>query len=306
MTLPPVGFIGLGTMGRGMALNLVKAAEAVYVFDPAPEAMKLLTDAGAIACASPAEVTEKTATIVLCVPDAPQVRDVIFGPGGNGPKGIVEAGRGGITVLDATTMVRDKAIAIHEEAAEKGVAYWDCPISGLPRRAADGTLTIMFGGTKEAYEAALPVLSACGRDILHCGPAGAGQAMKGLNNVIYDINIAAFCELLPLAVKAGMEVGVLEKLVLTGSSRSFASEHFVPKILGGDFTGDFPMQAAFKDIVNVRQMAAEVGGETPLADAMTAIYEKALAAGFGDGPKSSIVKLYEAALGVEFRRPDKE
>lgn len=310
MSLPPVGFVGLGTMGRGMALNLVKASEKVFVYDPMPEAVKLLTDAGAVACSSPAEVAEKVSTIVICVPDAPQVRDVIFGPnpdqqGGNGPKGIAEAGRKGITVLDATTMKKPDCMAIAKDAEAKGVAYWDCPISGLPKRAADGTLTIMFGGTEAAYAAALPFLTPCGKDVIHCGPLGAGQAMKGLNNVIYNINIVAFCELLPMAVKAGMNIDALEKLVLTGSSRSFASEHFVPKVLNGDFSGDFPMQAAYKDIVNVQAMAAEVGAEIPVADAMTASYRKALDAGYGPGPKSSIIKVYEEALGVKFRKPGK-
>ena len=305
MSLSSVGFIGLGTMGRGMALNLVKAAAKVFVYDPMPEAVKLLTDAGAEACASPAEVAEKVATIVICVPDAPQVRDVLFGPGGNGPKGVAEAGRKGVTVLDATTMKRPDCLAIAKDAEAKGIAYWDCPISGLPKRAADGTLTIMFGGTPDAYAAALPILSACGKDVIHCGPLGAGQAMKGLNNVIYNINIAAFCELLPLAVKAGMTVESLEQLILSGSSRSFASEHFVPKVLNGDFSGDFPMQAAYKDIVNVQSMATEVGAATPLADAMTSIYQRALDAGFGPGPKSSMIKVYEQDLGVQFRRPAK-
>jgi 3-hydroxyisobutyrate dehydrogenase-like beta-hydroxyacid dehydrogenase len=306
MTLPPVGFIGLGTMGRGMALNLVKASEQVFVYDPVPEAVKLLTDAGAIACASPAEVAEKTGLVVVCVPDAPQVRDVLFGPGGNGPGGVADAQRDGITVLDATTMKRPDALAIAEDAAARGLTYFDCPISGLPRRAADGTLTIMFGGTKEGYDAALPILKACGQEIIHSGPIGAGQAMKGLNNVIYNINIAAFCELLPMALKSGMSVETLEKLVLSGSSRSFASEHFVPKVLNGDFSGDFPMQGAYKDILNVQSLAKDVGADTPLTDAMTAIYERALEAGYGQGPKSSMIKLYEQDLGIKFRRPGKD
>lgn len=302
MTLSTVGFIGLGTMGRGMALNLVKAAQAVYVYDPVPDAVKLLTDAGAVACASPAEVAEKAGTVVICVPDAPQVREVMFGPGGNGPGGIADAERDGITVLDATTMKRPDALSIAEDAAEKGIAYWDCPISGLPKRAADGTLTIMFGGTDSAYDAALPFLNACGKDIIHAGPIGAGQAMKGLNNVIYDINIAAFCELLPLAQKAGMSVDALEKLVLTGSSRSFASEHFVPKILNDDFDGDFPMEWAYKDILNVQSLAKDTGADTPLADAMTGIYDRTIEAGYGMAPKSSMIRIYEQALGVKFRK----
>ncbi len=299
MTLPAAGFIGLGAMGRAMALNLTKAVETLYVADLSTEAVAQLTSAGAVACATPAEVAARVETVFVCVPDAPQVRDVLFAK-----DGLADAGRDRLTVVDITTMERADALTIHDAAAKRGMAYWDCPVSGLPKRASDGSLTVMFGGPDDAFAAAGPYLNIVGSNVIHCGGMGSGQAMKALNNVIYDINIAAICELLPLAVKAGLDPDLVLELVTSGSSRSFASEHFAPRMLARKFDDDFPMQWAYKDIRNIQHLAVEHKALTPLMNAMTGIYQTAIADGHGMAPKSSMIKVYEKALGVEFRRPD--
>jgi 3-hydroxyisobutyrate dehydrogenase-like beta-hydroxyacid dehydrogenase len=164
----------------------------------------------------------------------------------------------------------------------------------------------MFGGTKEAFEEARAYLEAFGNDIIHGGPLGCGQAMKAINNIIYDVNIVALCEVLPLAVAAGLDPDEVARLVTTGSSRSFASEYFVPRMMARRFDSDFAMGDAYKDIVNVQQMARETGASLPLVDAMTESYRAALDAGLGDEPKSAILKIYEKALGVEFSAPGKK
>ena len=125
--------------------------------------------------------------------------------------------------------------------------------------------------------------------------------MKAVNNIIYNINIAALCEVLPLAVAAGLDPQQLAQLVTSGSSSSFASVHFVPRMLARDFSGDFPMQKANKDIVNIRQMQAETGAILPLVTAMIASYNAALSAGHGAEPKSAMLKPYEAALNIQFK-----
>lgn len=298
MTLPAVGFIGLGQMGRGMARNLAGAVEALYVHDARAEARADLVAAGATECADPAAVAARASLVFLCLPFAPEVRDAVFGAGG-----LAEARAPALTVIDTTTLDRIDALAIADEAAAAGIAYCDCPISGTPIRAADGTLTIMFGGGDAAFVRAEPYLRAIGQTIIRCGAVGSGQAMKALNNVIYDINIAAICELLPLAAKVGLDPRQVAEVVTTGTSRSFASEHFVPRILDGLFEGDFPLEGAYKDIVNVQRMAVEHKAMTPVANAMVATYQAALAQGLGAEPKSAMIKLYEAALGVQFRRP---
>jgi 3-hydroxyisobutyrate dehydrogenase-like beta-hydroxyacid dehydrogenase len=305
VTSKSIGFIGLGRMGGGMALTLTKRAGGLHVFDPVPDAMAPLIEAGAVPCESPGAVAAHCDLIFLCLPFAPEVRAVIFGPGGI-QEAIQGNGRAGPTIIDTTTLERNDALAIAAEAAQTGIAYWDCPVSGMPFRADEGTLTVMFGGTKEAFEEARPYLEAFGKDIIHGGPLGCGQAMKAINNIIYDVNIVALCEVLPLAVAAGLDPDEVARLVTTGSSRSFASEYFVPRMMARRFDSDFAMGDAYKDIVNVQQMARETGASLPLVDAMTESYRAALDAGLGDEPKSAILKIYEKALGVEFSAPGKK
>ena len=296
-----VGFIGLGRMGRGMALNLIKSVDGLHVFDSQPDAMAVLTRAGAVPCNTPAEVAKNCDRLFLCLPSAPEVRTVIFGA-----EGIASTGRGGLTIVDTTTLDRSEAIAFAEDAAKANIAYCDCPVSGMPFRANDGTLTVMFGGTKEAFEGATPCLEAFGNDIIHSGPVGSGQAMKAINNIIYDVNIAALCEVLPLAVAVGLDPEEVARLVTTASSRSFASDYFVPRMLERKFDTDFTMSDAYKDIVNVQRMAVETRASLPVVNAMIGSYQAAIAAGFGDEPKSAMLKVYENTLGVQFRKKKPE
>jgi 3-hydroxyisobutyrate dehydrogenase-like beta-hydroxyacid dehydrogenase len=223
------------------------------------------------------------------------VNEVIFGAGG-----IAELAQGDLAIIDTSTIDRLEAIAIHNQLASRGITYADCPISGLPFRAADGTLTLMFGGSKPLFDHAKPQLDAMGEFIVYCGESGAGQMMKAVNNIIYDINIVALCEVLPLAVAGGLSTEALTQVVTTASARSFAGDHFVPRMLARQFDDDFPMEDAYKDILNVQHIAIEKRAMTPLVNAMTSSYQNAIAAGYGREPKSAIIKIYEKTLGTEF------
>jgi 3-hydroxyisobutyrate dehydrogenase-like beta-hydroxyacid dehydrogenase len=292
-----IGFIGLGRMGRGMARNLLAAGVDLTAFDLDPGAVADLTTAGACAADSAAALAARVDRVFLCLPFAPEVRATLFGEGG-----LCSGAREGLRVVDCTTLIRSDALEIAARAAESGLGYNDCPISGMPFRAADGTLTIMFGGDVADFEAVRPLLAHMGSDVIHCGALGSGQLMKAVNNVIYDINIAALCELLPLATEAGLDPQTVAAVVTSGSSRSFASEYFVPRMLEGRFEGDFSMAQAWKDIVNVQEIAVRHGAMTPLTAAMTAIYQTAIAQGHGGEPKSAMIKVYEQVLGAAFRK----
>jgi len=301
MTSKNVGFIGLGRMGRGMAMNLNRSHGSLHVFDPLPEAVAPLTEAGAIACASPSEIAKLCDVVLLCLPAAPQVRTVIFGP-----DGLVQsdAERHLRTIIDTTTLDRTDAIAIAAEATERDIAYWDCPVSGMPFRAAEGTLTVMFGGTEEAFAEAKPLLEPFAGETIHSGPLGCGQAMKAINNIIYNINIAGLCEVLPLAVAVGLDPEQVGKLVTSASSRSFASDYFVPRMLERRFDTDFAMNDAYKDIINIQNMGIETRASLPVVNAMISTYQAAISAGYGDEPKSAMLKVYEKALGVTFAKTE--
>ena len=290
-----VGFIGLGRMGLGMARNLLKAGVPLAVCDVLPEPVRALEEEGASAAADPAALAERAELIFVCVPSDTEAAEVLFGE-----RGVVRNGRTP-AVVDTTTMNHGAALRLAERAERAGLAYADCPVSGMPFRAENGTLTMMFGGSEALFARARPYLDAMGEFVVHCGAAGAGQLMKAVNNIIYDVNIAAFCEVLPLAIKAGLQPEQLEKVLTTGSSRSFASEYFVPRILARRFEGDFSMRAAYKDIVNVQEAAARHGVALPVVEAMVATYRAAIDMGFGDQPKSAMVKVYEERSGQEVR-----
>jgi len=292
-----VGFIGLGRMGRGMAHNLLAGGVPLMVHDAQAGAMQGLADAGASVADSAAGLAGKVDLLFLCLPFAPEVRAALFGP-----DGVASGARPGLQVVDTTTLHHEDALAIGAEAEAAGLGYSDCPISGMPMRAEDGTLTIMFGGSDDGFARARPYLELMGSSILHCGVLGNGQMMKAINNIIYDINIAGLCEVLPLAVKAGLDVEQVAQVVTSGSSRSFASDYFVPRILEGRFDSDFAMADAYKDIVNVQQMATRVKAAIPVVNAMTASYQMAMAQGYGDRPKSTMIKIYEQVLDQKVRR----
>jgi 3-hydroxyisobutyrate dehydrogenase-like beta-hydroxyacid dehydrogenase len=295
-----VGFIGLGKMGGAMALNLLQKLEPqLHVYDAFPQAMQRLTDAGATACTSPADLAAKCDVILLCLPFAPQVRQAIFGE-----NGIRSAARDGLTIIDTTTLDRSDALAFGEELAADGIEYWDCPVSGAPFRAEAGTLTVMFGGTQAAFAAARPYLDTFGQDVVLTGPLGCGQAMKAINNIVYNVNIAAICEALPLAMAVGLDPQVTAQVLTTASGRSFASEYFIPRMIERKFDFDFTLKDAYKDVVNVQKMGIETGASLPVVNAMISSYQAAIAAGYGDEPKSAMLKVSEKVLGVEFKKKE--
>lgn len=290
-----VGFIGLGRMGSGMARNLVRAGVPLVVWDVLPDAVRALAEEGASAAADPAEMAGRAELIFLCVPTDRETDAALFGA-----RGVV---RGGATpaVVDTTTMNHRAARRLARQAREAGLAYADCPVSGMPLRAEKGTLTMMFGGSAELFTRAKPYLDVMGEFVVHCGDAGMGQLMKAVNNIVYDVNIAAFCEVLPFAVKAGLQPGQLAEVLTTGNARSFASRHFVPRILERRFEGDFSLRAAYKDVVNIQEAAAQLGVSLPLVEAMVSTYRAAIEMGFGDEPKSAMIKVHEERLGQEVR-----
>ena len=297
MAVNRVGFLGLGRMGGGMARNLIKGGVDLVVYDLNPAAMEALAEAGADTASSPRDLAATVDLLFLCLPYSPEVRDALFGA-----DGVAKGARTGLIVIDTTTLNHADALSIGAEAAACGLSYSDCPISGMPIRADDGTLTIMFGGATESFEVARPFLDLIGSYVIHCGPLGNGQMMKAINNVIYDINIVALCEVLPLAVKAGLDVEQVAEVVTSGSSRSFASDYFVPRILEGKFDSDFSMGGAYKDIVNVQEIATRLHAAIPVVNAMTAIYQQAMSMGYAGEPKSAMIKVYEQILDQRVRR----
>ena len=280
-----------------MAANLTTASHNLYVHDQSVSAMARFADTNAVCCQSLSAITQTCSLIFLCLPSAKEVDDVLFGP-----NGLVENANAEISIIDTSTLERSEALQFHDQLANKGIQYADCPVSGLPARAREGRLTLMFGGSQILFEQVSPLLELLGKNIVYCGEVGSGQLMKAVNNIIYNINIVALCEILPLGVAAGISIDALEQVVTSASSRSFAGDHFIPRMMAREFEGDFPLAGAYKDILNMQKIATEKQALTPLMNAMISIYQNALADGLGDEPKSAIIKIYEKVLGVEFKQ----
>ena len=284
-------------MGCGMAANLTTAGQNLYVHDQSAFAMAGFANTKANCCQNLREIAQACSLIFLCLPSAKEVEDVLFGP-----NGLVENANAEISIIDTSTLERSEALQFHDQLANKGIQYADCPVSGLPARAREGRLTLMFGGSQILFEQVSPLLELLGKNIVYCGEVGSGQLMKAVNNIIYNINIVALCEILPLGVAAGISINALEQVVTSASSRSFAGDHFIPRMMAREFEGDFPLAGAYKDILNMQKIATEKQALTPLMNAMISSYQNALADGLGDEPKSAIIKIYEKVLGVEFKR----
>ncbi len=285
-------------MGFGMAMNLTRAGIPIGVCDLHPEPIKALVEAGASIATDPAELASRAELLFLCLPSDSESEDVLFGE-----RGMMTGMSKKPAVIDTTTMNHGAALRIAERCEKAGLSYSDCPISGMPFRAENGTLTMMFGGSSEMFAEARPYLDIMGEFIVYCGEVGMGQLMKAVNNIIYNVNIAAICEVMPLAVKAGLAPDKLAEVLTTASSRSFASEYFVPRILERRFDTDFSLQAAYKDIVNLQEIATRFQASTPVVDAMVTTYQAAIDMGFGEQPKSAMVKVYEKHLGQEVCLP---
>ena len=284
-------------MGSGMAANFTTAGHNLYVHDQSASAMARFADTNAICCQSLSGIAQTCSLIFLCLPSAKEVDDVLFGP-----NGLVENANAEISIIDTSTLERSEALQFHDQLAHKAIQYADCPVSGLPARAREGRLTLMFGGSQILFEQVSPLLELLGKNIVYCGEVGSGQLMKAVNNIIYNINIVALCEILPLGMAAGISIDALEQVVTSASSRSFAGDHFIPRMMAREFEGDFPLAGAYKDILNMQKVATEKQALTPLMNAMISSYQNALADGLGDEPKSAIIKIYEKVLGVEFKR----
>ena len=289
-----IGMVGAGAMGGAMAQNLKKNGIDLVVYCRAPERYSHLSQAGIPLVTSLDKIAD-CGVICLCLPDGEIVREIMY----NG--GIIDKLHKGQIIVDFSTIDYETTIKLSADISAKEARLLDAPISGMEEGARDGTLTIMCGGEEELFEHMLPLLRYLGKEILYLGKTGNGQLGKLVNQILYDINAAALAEVLPLAIKLGLEPEKVGKIVTTGSSRSYASQRFVPRILKGDFDRDYPMDSAYKDFKSA--FAVSVGScvPMPLMSAAALTYQTAMLQGMGRLGKGAMIRVYEELLGVEFR-----
>jgi 3-hydroxyisobutyrate dehydrogenase-like beta-hydroxyacid dehydrogenase len=272
-----VAFCGLGIMGAPMAANLVKAGYELSVYTRTHEKAERFAaeHEGARAAASPAEAAEGAAAFITIVPDAPQVEEVLFGAGG-----ALERRDEAALLIDMSTVAPTAARAIAERVAPRD--FVEAPVSGSKPKAEDGTLTIMAGGTEEAFAQARPLLEAMGRLVLRVGPQGHGAMTKVIANTVTAINAAAVAEALGMVRRAGVDPDAFLEVAGSGSSASTMLELKARPMLEGRFDALFKLEHMLKDVRHCLAEARALGVELRLAEVAERMYAAAVAEGHGE------------------------
>jgi 3-hydroxyisobutyrate dehydrogenase-like beta-hydroxyacid dehydrogenase len=292
-----VGFIGLGEMGKWMAVNVLKSGYPLTVYDIRPEPVQELVGKGASAAAIPAEVATNADCILLSLPDEHVVEEVLFAE-----KGLVRGLRAGSVVVDLSTTGYLATLRFEESLRSLGMTFIDAPVTGMEARAKDATLTIMAAGEEKTVQKIRPVLALLGNNIVYMGKSGNGQLTKLVNQLLFNISAAAMAEVLPMAVKLGLDPEAVCQAVTRGTGRTFALEFFAPHILENNFKPGYPLNKAYKDMVSAAEISSRKEIPLPVLAAAMQTYQMALAQGLGDENKGAMIKVWEKVLGVEVRK----
>ena len=287
-----VGFIGIGTMGREMAINLAKAGHRVTAYDVRPEAPRALAEFGIRAAASIAEAAATADIVVTMLPDTPDVEAVVYGEGGlraNPPEGRL--------VVDMSTIAPEAVRRMHADLAQAGVAFVDAPVSGGPLGAKNATLSIMAGGDAPAFAKAQPFFAGMGTTITHVGAPGAGQTVKLCNQLICGINIQAICEALALGRASGVDLQQLRKVLLGGSAASWMLDKLGSQMIEGDASAGFRIDLMLKDLRLVAQQAQAKNVPLPATALVTTQYLDARAHGEGGNGNQALFRVYDRMSG---------
>ncbi len=289
-----IGFIGLGIMGKPMALNLRRAGFSVIVHSRSRGPVEELVAVGATDAGSPKAAAQQGDIIITMLPDSPQVREVVLGP-----NGLIEGARKGQIFVDMSTISPLVTREIAEALSPKGISALDAPVSGGQKGATDATLSIMVGGPRATFDRVLPVFQAMGKNIVHIGDApGAGQVAKACNQIIVGTTIMAVAEALTLARKAGVNVAKVREALLGGFAQSRVLDQHGQRILDHNFAPGFRVRLHQKDLGIA--LAAGKAYEVPLF--ATALVHEAMgslvAQGHADLDHSALARFVEAMAGV--------
>jgi len=288
-----VGFIGLGIMGKPMALNLIKGGYSLWVYSRRLESMAPLTAAGAHACASPEEVARGADITFIMVSDTQDVEQVILGP-----KGVLSGARPGAIVVDMSTISPVATRSLAARLMDHGIEMLDAPVSGGETGAVNGALSLMVGGKPEVFTRVKPLFERMGTKIVHIGPNGAGQAAKACNQIVVSLTIEGVAEAITFARKNGVDPGRVREALLGGFANSRILEVHGQRMLDHDFRPGFKVRLHQKDLRIVMETAHQMGIALP-GSALVAQHLNALiGSGEGELDSSALIKIIEKLHGM--------
>jgi 3-hydroxyisobutyrate dehydrogenase-like beta-hydroxyacid dehydrogenase len=289
-----VGFIGLGIMGSRMAANLCRARYELTVFNRTRErAEAFAAEHGAAVADTPAEVGAASDVVITMVVDGAQVEQVLLGEDG----AAVGAARGTLCV-DMSTIAPADTRRIGAALAERGIGFVDAPVSGSSPKAEDGTLTIMAGGTAEAFERARPLLEVMGELVVHVGELGHGQIVKLINNAVAASNASTLAQALIVGRATGVDLEALERIMGASSGASTMLGLKAGPMRAHDYSTLFKLEHMLKDVRLCLEEGQAAGVPFPAAAATREVLTAAMGRGLGDADFAAMVEVLEGLADV--------
>ncbi|OAN10379.1 2-hydroxy-3-oxopropionate reductase [Exiguobacterium sp. RIT452] len=291
-----IGFIGLGIMGKPMALNILQAGYNVTVNDLNADSVQALIEAGATS-GTPADMGATCDVIITMLPASHHVEQVVLGE-----NGILHTATPGTILIDMSSISPVASVEIANQAALRGVEMLDAPVSGGEPKAIDGTLSIMVGGKEDIFNSVKPLLDVIGASVTLVGKNGSGVTAKLANQIIVNLNIAAMSEALTLAAKAGIDVEKMYHAIRGGLAGSAVLDAKVPLILERNFVAGGRIDINLKDMTNVMETAHEIGVPLPLSSQLVEIFHALKIDGKAADDHGGIIQYYEKLAHVEVRK----
>ena len=290
----PVGFIGLGIMGRPMAGHILKGGHPLTVFNRTRSKTEELQAQGAAVAGSPAEVAARSTIVITMVTDTPDVESVVAGP-----DGVLEGIRPGSIVVDMSTISPKTERTLDEKLRARGAALVDAPVSGGDVGARNATLAIMAGGERQAFERVLPILRLLGKTITHCGSTGSGQIAKLANQILVSVTLLAVSEALVFARKNDLDPSTLIEAVSGGAAQSWQLTNLGPRIIKRDFAPGFMIDLVQKDLRLVLEACSRADVSLPATGLVHQLFGSAQAHGSGREGTQGLAKVLERLSGLE-------
>jgi 3-hydroxyisobutyrate dehydrogenase-like beta-hydroxyacid dehydrogenase len=266
-----IGFIGLGLMGRPMALNLLKAGHKLTVWNRTPSRAQELVVAGATLAKTPREVAAGSEILITIVSDPPALESVLWG-GTEQKEGALEALKSGSIYIDSSTVSPSLVKKIASVCQQHGIRFLDAPVTGGDWGAREGNLVFMIGGDADTLKEAEPVLGIMGKKWFHLGPNGAGQTVKLAMNAILALQVDAMAEALALVTRAGLKGEQLVEVMQASMARSGVLDVKSPLMLKGDYKPSFPLRLMHKDLGLALDLGNQLGVALPATAAAREVY----------------------------------
>jgi 2-hydroxy-3-oxopropionate reductase len=280
-----------------MAKNVLAKGFPLAVYNRSSAPVEELAKLGAHPCQCSREVAERSEVILTCLPDSPDVEQVILGP-----QGVLEGARPGSIIADMSTISPQVSTRIGAEAAKMGVRMLDAPMSGGDKGAIAGTLSIMVGGEESAFEECLDIFRAIGKTIVHVGELGAGGYTKLANQIMVAVQLEAMAEGLVLGAKAGVDPALMVEAIGAGLARCGVLEVRAPSVLEGNFNPGFMIRLHLKDLRLALEAGHALGVPLPVTAVVREMYNALQVAGKGDRDHSGIILLLEDLAKVQVRK----